>query len=109
MLSRSDAKILRTVSRFGTHIAYQTISPVARRMRMAADLVGNVPKSSFPRDGRAAMWNLDPKTLIALFTIIQSAGIGSAYLVRSGAAARLGLKPSTLESRMRKLGISRPS
>jgi len=26
-----------------------------------------------------------------------------------GAAARLGLKPSTLESRMRKLGISRPS
>jgi transcriptional regulator with GAF, ATPase, and Fis domain len=27
----------------------------------------------------------------------------------SGAAARLGLKPSTLESRMRKLGISRPS
>jgi transcriptional regulator with GAF, ATPase, and Fis domain len=26
----------------------------------------------------------------------------------SGAAARLGLKPSTLESRMRKLGISRP-
>jgi transcriptional regulator with GAF, ATPase, and Fis domain len=27
----------------------------------------------------------------------------------SGAAARLGLKPSTLESRMRKLGIGRPS
>jgi transcriptional regulator with GAF, ATPase, and Fis domain len=27
----------------------------------------------------------------------------------SGAAARLGLKPSTLESRMRRLGISRPS
>jgi transcriptional regulator with GAF, ATPase, and Fis domain len=27
----------------------------------------------------------------------------------SGAAARLGLKPTTLESRMRKLGISRPS
>ena len=26
----------------------------------------------------------------------------------SGAAARLGLKPSTLESRMRKLGINRP-
>jgi transcriptional regulator of acetoin/glycerol metabolism len=26
----------------------------------------------------------------------------------AGAAARLGLKPSTLESRMRKLGISRP-
>jgi hypothetical protein len=35
------------------------------------------------------MWNLDPKTLIALFAIIQTAGMGSAYLARSGAASRV--------------------
>jgi len=43
--------------------------------------------------------------------LIQAALAQCGWRIRgeSGAAARLGLKPSTLESRMRKLGISRPS
>lgn len=35
------------------------------------------------------MWNLDPKTLIALFAIVQTAGIAAAYLARRCAASRL--------------------
>jgi hypothetical protein len=72
---------------FGTRLALAVVPPQPRRKRSAATRWAEFITASQGRD-KNAMWNADPKTLIVLLALIQTAGIGSACLARWAAVSR---------------------